>query len=233
MDKEPGMKLSPRLYAISRLIQPGRVCADIGADHAQLAIFLVEQKLAPRVIVTDIAREPYERAQKAAIGSPWAHLIDLRQGDGLQPLKPGEADTVIIAGLGGDAIADILCSDWNKSESFEQYIMQPMSRAWVLRNTLAERGWTITTEQVIRERARFFIVIEAAPGSNPYRLSPLEADIGPLILTSYPAENRDYFMSWIKKYRKIRDGLSRANKQEELAEVKMKLNKLEDIIDGA
>ncbi|MEN6390106.1 MAG: class I SAM-dependent methyltransferase [Syntrophomonas sp.] len=233
MSREPGIKLSPRLYAIGQLVKPGQICADIGADHAQLSIFLMEQKLTPRVIVTDIARGPYERAKKAAESCPWAHLIDLRQGDGLQPLKPGEADTVIIAGLGGDAIADILGSDWEKSESFKHYIMQPMSRAWVLRNTLAERGWPIRSEQVIQEEHRFFPVIEATPGENPYILSPLEADLGLLVLAASPVENRDYLMEWLKKYRKIRDGLSQTNRQEELAAVQMKLNKLEDIIDGA
>lgn len=233
MDREPCIKLSPRLCAISRLVKPGQRCADIGADHAQLSIFLVEQKLAPRVIVTDIARGPFERAKKAVESCPLAHLIDLRQGDGLQPLKPGEADTVIIAGLGGDAIAGILCSDWEKSESFKQYIIQPMSRAWVLRHTLAARGWPIRSEQVIREEQRFFQVIEAAPGENPYILSPLEADIGPLVLAASPAENKDYLMKWLKKYRKIRDGLSKTNRQEELAAVQIKLNKLEEIIDGA
>lgn len=233
MDREPGIKLSPRLYAISRLVQPGQICADIGADHAQLAIFLVEQKLAPKVIVTDIARGPFERAKQAVQASPGARLIELRLGDGLQPLRPGEADMIIIAGLGGDAIAGILRSDWKKAESFRQYIMQPMSRAWVLRNTLAERGWLIRTEQVIREDSRFFVVIKAAPGNTPYRLSPLEADIGPLVLASGPAENRDYLLEWLKKYRKIRDGLSQTNRQEELAAVQMKLHELEDIINGA
>lgn len=232
MNRGPGIKLSPRLYAISRLVQAGHICADIGADHAQLAIYLVEQKLAPRVIVTDIARGPYERALQAIQASPGARSIDLRQGDGLQPLQPGEADTIIIAGLGGDAMAGILSNDWKKSESFRQYIMQPMSRAWVLRNTLAERGWPIKVEQVIREGARFFTVIKAVPGNIPYRLSPLEADIGPLVLSAYPAE-KDYLREWHKKYRKIRDGLSKTNRQAELAVIQMKLNKLEDIIDGA
>lgn len=232
MEKESGVKLSPRLYAISRLIEPGRVCADIGADHAQLSIFLVEQKLVPKVIVTDVAEGPYERATRAAEGCSWAHLIDLRQGNGLQPLKPGEAGTIIIAGLGGDTIADILRYDWGKSESFAQYILQPMSRAWVLRSTLAERGWPIKNEQVIPEDSHFYPVIEAAPGNNPYRLSPLEADIGPLVM-AFPAENRGYLMSWQKKYRKIGDGLSQTNRQEDLSIVQMKLDKLEELIHGA
>lgn len=232
MDREPGIKLSPRLYAISQLVKPG-VCADIGADHAQLSIFLIEQELVPKVIVTDIAQGPYERAKTAVQAGPWADRIDLRQGDGLHPLQAGEAGTIIIAGLGGDAIADIISNDWNKAESFGQYILQPMSRAWVLRKALAKKGWPITDERVIQEESRFFTVITTSPGLNPYPLTPLEADIGPLILGSLPAANRDYLKVWLNKYRKIRDGLRQTNRQEELTAVQDKLNKLEEIIDGA
>lgn len=233
MDREASIKLSQRLYAICRLIKPGQVCADIGADHAQLSLFLLEQKLVPKVIVTDIAQGPYSRALMAVQSSPWASLIDLRQGDGLHPIQPGEADTIIIAGLGGDAISAIISSDWRKSESFNQYILQPMSRAWVLRQTLAARGWPIMTEQVIPEDSQFFVLITTGPGCVPYVLSSLEADIGPLILTSPPAEHREYLNTWLNKYRKIRDGLSQTNRQEELEAVQTKLNELEDRINGA
>lgn len=205
--KRESIKLGARLRAISREIIPGLTLADIGSEHALLPLFLLEKQLVPLAIVTELDDGPYQKAEKAVAGSPWGRCIQVRQGDGLQPLNAGEAGNVVIAGLGGDTIAEILSRDWQKAENFGHYVLQPMSRACVLRDVLARRGWTIRRETLSGERGKIYVIISVSPGSAPYFLSPLEMDLGPLVLRGESPWKSLYLQFWRNKYQRVLEGL--------------------------
>lgn len=226
-----------RIAAIAGMIRPGRVAADIGSDHAQLALYMLQNEMVPAMIVSDIHAGPFNRACQAANASIFRDRIDVRRGDGLQILKKGEADTVIIAGMGGDTIVHILAYDLDKSRSFGRFVLQPMSRPQMVRKFLAAQGWPLLEEKVIGENGRLFIIIKTCPGEKPYHLSPLEMDIGPLIL----AESRQnvvkqYLYYWLEKYRSAAAGLNNARNSELKIlklEYKDKINRLEEILNGS
>ena len=221
---------SERLKAIANLIEKGQPTADIGSDHAGLARYLVEMGMVPWVIATELGEAPFIRAYQSAVNSMQADKIEVRKGDGLQTLNPGEVVNVVIAGLGGDTITSILANDWQKAASFKHFVLQPMSRPAVLREALCRQGWPIIDEVIIRENRRYFIVIAAVPGIEPYSLSPLEMELGPIILQQ-SAQFQSYLLYHLNKYCKLRDSLLKSRQYNELlAETEQKITGLEAIL---
>ena len=200
--------LSDRLQAVADLVITGEPVADIGSDHAYLPIYLVRNGMVPWAVAGELGDGPYERAHQALCQSGMQERIKLRQGDGLQVLELGEVSTVIVAGLGGESIADILEHNWQKSNSFKRFILQPMSRAGVLRKTLAAKGWPILDEILIRENEHYYAIILSQPGDQPYELDELEAEIGLQILKANDSKKRGFIASYAEKYEKAYRSLS-------------------------
>src|SRR5262245_60307655 len=126
--------LSPRLATIADLVPEGSVAADVGGGHGQLAARLVASGRCPRVIVVD--RSPQELAAATAR----LPGLSLRLGDGLVPLRPDdEVDTVVVAGLGGKAIARILAGR-PRGLPVVRFLLQPQTEAAVLRESLPSSG---------------------------------------------------------------------------------------------
>lgn len=111
------MQLSKRLQAVVNLITRGAKVADVGCDHAYISIYMVEKNLASKVIAMDVNRGPLERAKENIRCCHYDNQIETRLSDGLQELKPGEADTLLIAGMGGALMQRILTG---KMEVLEQ-----------------------------------------------------------------------------------------------------------------
>lgn len=210
------MKLSARLLTIAGMLIKCDSVADIGADHALLCTYLIENDLAARAIATEIADGPYQRTRSAVTNSKNNEKIEVRQGDGLKTLEPGEVTNVVIAGMGGDNIVDILTADWAKSITFKRYVFQPMTRAEVLREFLAARGWPVLDEQAVKENGHYFVVIASSPGNTPYKLSLLEAEIGPQILTADTDIKRELIKNYRNKYIRISDNLVSSGKNENI-----------------
>jgi tRNA (adenine22-N1)-methyltransferase len=144
-------KYTERIRRLASHVAPGERVADIGPDHGYLGIWLARQGVAERVIMTDIAAGPLAIARRNAeeYGG-----FDFRLGDGLAPLEPGEVDTVVIAGMGGETIIGILEADPDKTRSFAKYVLQPRTKAELLREWLAGAGFRIIAEETVPERGR-------------------------------------------------------------------------------
>lgn len=181
------VKLSDRLMRLAAEVQPGDRAADIGTDHGLLPIFLWENGIASHVILCDINRGPLEKAREN-IARFGADLSDLRQGDGLAPVSPGEVDTVIIAGMGGILIADILRSGRQTAQSCKRLVLQPRSKSEVLRRFLRENGYRIIRESLVSERDEICQIITAVPdaeqkGGGDFQIEsqPLADEVSPLL----------------------------------------------------
>lgn len=145
------MKLTPRLQKIADEIKPGETMADIGTDHGFLPLFLWEQGISPQVIMADISKGSLDKAaENCRLLAPDTDF-DLRLGSGLEVLAPGEVDTVVMAGIGGNLICELLGKDLQKSWSFPKYILQPRRHIGRLRFWLYDNGFSITNEQLVRE----------------------------------------------------------------------------------
>lgn len=118
------VKLSDRLRAVADMVTPGLVLADIGTDHAYIPIYLTEQKRIPRAIAMDVNKGPLLRANTHIQEHALSGRIETRLSDGLTALRPGEAQSIVIAGMGGALTIRILknaeaslnrgmASEWN------------------------------------------------------------------------------------------------------------------------
>jgi tRNA (adenine22-N1)-methyltransferase len=200
--------LNKRLAMVGEMIGRGQSVADIGADHAQLAIYMVDKKAAPNVIIGELSDGPYTRAWEAVKGSTVSNKIEVRQGNGLEVLDKGEVDCVVLAGMGGDTITDILASDWEKAATFKHYVFQPMSKAEVIRQRLASQGWIIDDERLVQENRYIYLAISSHPGNCPYHLNSLELELGPTILNADEEIKRIYIARYLQKCQRIYKDLS-------------------------
>ena len=169
------MKLSVRLATIADMIRNGETVADIGTDHGQLPVFLCEEKRCPKVIMTDVSEGSLAKARMTGYqylqavaesqdaGQP---LLEARLGDGLAPLAEGEADVVIMAGIGGGLMERILRADPAKSVSMGRYILQPRRNPGELRRFLASAGYGVADETLIPESRYIWEIITAVPAAQ-------------------------------------------------------------------
>ena len=102
------MQLSKRLQAVARLVTPGSRLADVGTDHGYVPIWLFEQGQILSAIAMDLRNGPLERAREHIQMHGLDAHIETRLSDGLDKLLPGEADSIVIAGMGGMLVVKIL-----------------------------------------------------------------------------------------------------------------------------
>ena len=159
------LELTPRLRAVAELVPENAALADIGTDHAYLPVCLLLEGKIRCAIAADLRSGPLDRAKLTAKEYDCNENIGFRLCDGLSAITPGEADTIVIAGMGGETIAAILhAAPWTKNETYT-LILQPMSaqndlRAWLWRN-----GYGIKQERIVREGDKLYNVLSARYGA--------------------------------------------------------------------
>ena len=161
------LKLCPRLAAIADLLPPGRPFADIGTDHGRLPAALVRAKYVPRALACDRAEAPLARARLTAERCHVAGRVELRLGDGLAPLRPGEVDAAVIAGVGAATIIEILGADPARTRSLSRLVLQPNFGHEALRRWLAAHAITLVDETLVEDRGRFYTILAAVPARGP------------------------------------------------------------------
>ena len=152
------IRIDERLTAIATLIKSGTV-ADVGCDHGKLGYYLVSTDRAEKVIATDISAPSLQKAEKLAYDNGVSHIMETRLGDGLSPIKSREVDTVIIAGLGGDVMADILASAREDGKEFDRFILSPNTHPEKVRRELAESNHIIITDNLTECAGKYYTII--------------------------------------------------------------------------
>ncbi len=150
--------LSERLYLIATMVPDGAMVCDVGTDHGYLAAALCKSGRVKSVIATDINEKPLLHA-KETVKRLKCEDIELRLCDGLDGVGSNEADTVIVAGMGGEVIAGILSrAEWVKNEKVT-LILQPMTSAFLLREYLYKNGFDILKEPTLKENGKVYSVM--------------------------------------------------------------------------
>lgn len=163
------MELSKRLYAVAGLVTEGASVADIGTDHGYIPIYLTEHNIASKVIAADIRKGPLERARMHIISRGLKGRIETRLSDGLKAVRPGEVDTVIASGMGGDLVIKILEEGSQVVASLHACILQPQSEIQKVRRYLVKHGMRIEAEDMVEEDGKFYPVMRAVHGEpEPY-----------------------------------------------------------------
>lgn len=161
------MQLSNRLLAAAGMVTKGNIVADVGCDHAYTSIYLCQENISPRVIAMDVNKGPLKGAAEHVEQAGLSERIDLRLSDGLAALKPGEADTVLLCGMGGLLMIKILSDYPETTASMKELILQPQSEIGEVRRFLHKRGYRITKEHMLKEDGKFYVMMRAAKAADP------------------------------------------------------------------
>lgn len=175
------MKLTPRLQIIADSINHCDTLADIGTDHAYLPIYLVKKGKIKQAIAGDINKGPIDIARGRIQANRLEEKIQARQGNGLTVLEPQEADTIVIAGMGGMLIAEIIEQSRPVAEAAKQLILQPMLDSGKLRSYLLEQGFEIFDEELAKEDRKLYEILWVRYTGQPEKAEG-SLTIGPKII---------------------------------------------------
>lgn len=151
--------MKPRLSAIKSLIRDGIGIIDVGTDHGYLPIDLSCSGYQGKIIASDINISPLDSAKRNS-EEKGIYNIDFRLSDGLSNCNPDEVDTIVIAGMGGDLICRILDeAEWTMNGKYN-IILQPMTKAEVLRFWLVSNGYSIINELFVRESGKIYCIMQ-------------------------------------------------------------------------
>ena len=198
--------LTPRLNCIINYVKSA-VAADIGTDHAYIPIELVRSGRAGRVFASAVKNGPLEIAEGNIRKYGLSDKIETRLGSGISVLDRGEADTIIIAGMGGELICEILKADIDKARE-STLIIQPMNAQYELRRFLLENGFTIEKEDIENEKHRVYNILIVKNGAQ----KPFDRDINyhiPVYLYNHPKFNLLYEKKQ-REFNKITAGIERS-----------------------
>ena len=159
------IKLSRRMKAVAAMVTSGGVLADIGTDHAYVPIALVQRQKIRGAIAMDINVGPLKRAQEHIKAARLENYIQTRRCDGVEGLLPHEADSILIAGMGGELILHILSEGEAVCDTAEELILQPQSEIHKVREYLRQHQYKIEDEDMICEDGKYYPMMRAV--KNP------------------------------------------------------------------
>ncbi len=220
--------LTPRLDAVFDKLHTCRAVADIGCDHAYIPIKAIEDGIAETAIATDLNQGPLDIAKANIEKHGLLDRIETRIGGGLKPLFAGEADQIIIAGMGGEVISDIIASDTRIAKS-SGLILQPMNSQYELRKYLIKNGFMITGEDIATEGFKVYNIITARAGTQAEYENDFYYQLPPYL---YSHRNfRALYDKKMREFSKVISGLSRSAEcdSEKLSRYKFYLEEIKRI----
>ncbi|MBR4861505.1 MAG: SAM-dependent methyltransferase [Firmicutes bacterium] len=190
------IQLTPRLAAIANEIEKGETMADIGTDHGFLPVALWEQGVCPKVILADVNQGPLDRAKSNGAESHPGVEFDCRLGDGLKVIEPGEVDVIVIAGMGGTLMTEILGEDIEKTWSYKKLVLQPRKDIGELRHWIYNNCMSISNEKLVREGRYIWPILTVVPIEKACL-----GDLGPeRIEWEYPRRLLDFLNPLTEEY---------------------------------
>lgn len=229
------MELSKRLMKIASYVNYCEAIADIGTDHGYIPIYLVKNNKCNSAIASDINKGPIEKASTNIRFEGLSEKIKCLLGGGLKPLKVGEVNGVIIAGMGGNLIRDIILEDIEKVKLYDFLILQPAQNPEVLREFLYNNNFEILNEDLILDDGKFYELFKVKYNENAKKINvkdEISYEISSILLESNNSLVNDYIKSKIKKYENImtyiKDDTSLAKKKKDI--LNEKINKLKEMI---
>ena len=186
------LKPQGRLSLCADFVREGSRLADIGTDHGYLPIELCKSGKTPSALACDINPLPLRSAEENIVKYHLSDRINTRLSDGLNKISPDEVDDIVIAGMGGELIRDILsAAPWVKNESI-RLVLQPMTHHEDLVRWLYENGFEILCQKAVSDEGKYYTVLSACYSGKEHPCDAFTAIVGRLDLTE---ENSRGFLS--------------------------------------
>ena len=206
--------LGKRLEVVAALVDSCDCAADIGTDHGKIPVFLVADGRTKRAIAGDKNIHPCNAARETAMRYGLTDFIEVRQGDGLKILRPGEVETIIIAGMGGELMSVILANDILVAKASRSLVLQPMNNIAEVRRFLMANGWAIKDEVLAKEKGHIYVALMAQRGKSE-SLDMVEAELGSVLLAKRPPLFAEYAEGILRRARTKAQGLKMSDRAED------------------
>ncbi|MBE5861775.1 MAG: SAM-dependent methyltransferase [Lachnospiraceae bacterium] len=236
------VSLSKRLWNLADMLSPGGRVADVGCDHGFLDIYLVQMGKMQGALAMDVRKGPLAAATEHVREAGLSEQIETRISDGLEAFQTGEAEKLVCAGMGGPLMQRILTVSPEKTESFQEMILQPQSELTEFRAFLREQGYKIVEERIILEDGKYYFPMKVVPCCQGDEITPTEQSVterqlaDDMVGTGYTAIFDRYgellirgkdplLMQYLKEQERILKGilesLKLSNNEQRLQEVKI------------
>ena len=174
------LNLDPRLSCVASFVRKGSRVADIGTDHAYIPVYLLQKGISPSAIAADLRKMPLKNAERTVEQFSLSNSIELVLSDGLDEIDKDSCDDIIIAGMGGISILEIISRiDWILDGRY-RLIFQPMSHQEYVRRFLFENGFEIVGEKCCLDSKHCYCVIAAEYTGRIRKHTPAEIYTGTL-----------------------------------------------------
>lgn len=226
------MNLSKRLQKIADFVPKGSAVCDIGTDHGYIPVYLVKENISSKVIGTDISKGSLDKIIDLVEKEKLQDLIDIRLGDGLYILSPNEVNTLIIAGMGGILISEILENSKEVSKTIENFILQPMVGVEELRRYLIGNNFKIIDEELVFEDGKYYEIIFAKEGHQIidkeiyFEISEILIKEKHPLLKSYIRHKKDKIKSIMRDIESIETKRSK----DRYNQIRSKLDKYQEVL---
>lgn len=229
MVKNQKMKLDKRLLLCAKTVRSGSRVVDIGTDHAYLVVWLILNNLISHAIASDLREGPLLNAQHNIKKYNAEKSIETRLSDGLDNINEHEVDDIVIAGMGGELIIDIIKrAAWLKNKE-KHLILQPMSAEKELREFLASEGYMIKSEQAIVSYGKVYTVMSVFYVGSIEITDKLYPYIG-LLKNNLTKEAYLYIEKEIRKLNNKVSGFIATNQLKKAESLNSIINKLKNIV---
>jgi len=173
---------SERMEKIIAMVPAGRRVCDVGCDHGYISIALVERGICTSALAMDINEGPLKAATDNVSAKALQDQITLKLSDGLNGYIKGSSDSLIIAGMGGPLICDILEEGSEVLSDFKELILSPQSKISDVRIYLSNKGYEIVDEDMLIEDGKYYVIIKASKTGNELKLDETDYLLGPKLL---------------------------------------------------
>ncbi len=215
-----------RLDTVASLIKKDDILYDIGTDHAYLLLKVYDK--IKQGFALDIAEKPLLCAEKTIKENDLYDKISTKLSNGLECVDFSKATKIAICGMGAELIIDILSARYEVKNENISFILQPMTRTYLLRKYLYDSGFSIKTELISREDRRIYTIIEAVYNGEVKNIDETDCFVSES-LKSQPLF-KDYITYRLEKLRKICRGIKDETNEKYIFN-KTVINKLEELLD--
>lgn len=213
------MQISNRLKMVADCVTKGYSLADIGTDHGYVPIYLIKNGNVGHVIAMDVRKGPLKKAKENVEKEHLQGQIELRLSDGLDKLKEGETDAILIAGMGGALIVRILDANLKKAKAAKELILSPHSQVELVREYLRTQRFDIKDETMLKDDGKFYTILKVIPqdqclaGSSLVEYTEEEMQFGKKLIEKQQPEFLEYLDKEEATCRLILEKLKTAPKQ--------------------
>lgn len=218
-----------RLKVCADMVSGNGIVCDVGTDHAYLPAYLIENNICDYAIASDINEGPLKFAQQTLIKYHIEDKIRLLKSDGLKNIPSENVSDVVIAGMGGETIAEIIsATQWLKSGV--NLVLQPMTRAGYLRKWLYNNGFEIAEEKAVIQNRFIYTAIRAFYSGYKFNIGKVTEIAGRINIET--DAGMKYCQNQLSKINNIAMGLSKAGKTEDSQEYQRIAERLTIMMEG-